>query len=494
MSALSDRFAPWGPGRLAPPGGLTDERLRVKIQRYKRAVAKRYRIIPPDKLDTLLPPGALHISTKVDGELWFLVKQGGEVALCAYNGRVITGVPVTDEAAAQLASVDQALIAGELFAALGRSDDRWRVHDVARALNDDAAAPKVGFKAFDLLELDGADAQALAYGERWERLSALLGGGRRSSTVTTVMGERDEAQRRYAQWVQSGKFEGLVVRSEHGLTYKIKPEIHVDAVVIGFGERNDAGLEDVRELHLALVRDDGSFHVIGPVGTGFSDAERVAWRARLEAMVVPSDYRMANREGTLARFVRPEIVVQIRVSDLLATDVADNPSTQMTLSFADGAWSPLQVLPIPSLIHPAFIRERDDKVPDAANVGLSQIWSYLPFAGRETTPTRARLPPSELLVRRVWTKTTKGKVAVRKFVLFATHKAEADDRYPPFVIFSTDYSPSRKDPLQTGVRVASTRERADAQVEAWIASNVKRGWSEVEPEPHAAVEDTEPNP
>ncbi|TNF31933.1 MAG: hypothetical protein EP329_11615 [Deltaproteobacteria bacterium] len=480
-SPFSDRFDAWGTARLAPVRALSDARLKAKLERYKRTVAKRYRVIFPDRLDQLLPAGQLHISTKVDGELWFLVKQDGAVALCAYNGRVIEGAPVTDEAAGQLAGVSDGVFPGELFAVLNpKGGGRPRVHDVARALKDPAAVAKVAFKPFDVVELDGADWQARTYADRWAKLTELFGAGRRCAPVTTVVGEPDEAVRRYAEWVASGRFEGMVVRSEQGLTFKVKPELDLDAVVIGFGERDALTGPEIRELHLALVRDDGSYHVLGPVGGGFSESDRVAWHQRLAPLEAPSSYRMANREGTLARFVRPEIVVQIKVSDLLASDVADNPATQMTLSWSPGdGWAPLQVLPLPSLIHPRFVGERTDKEPDAASCGLTQIWSYLPFEGVDTRPVRPTRPSGEVVYRRVWTKTTKGKVSVRKAIVVATRKAENDRRWPPYVAFFTDFSGGRKEPLQTSLRVASTEARALAAVEAWIADNVKRGWSEV---------------
>jgi len=481
-SPFSDRFEPWGDARLAPVRSLSDARLKAKLERYKRTVAKRYRVIFPDRLDQLLPAGQLHISTKVDGELWFLVKLEGAVALCAYNGRVIEGAPVTEEAASQLEGVSDAVIPGELFAVLNpKGGGRPRVHDVARALKDGSAVPKVAFKPFDIVEIDGVDWQGKTYADRFVKLTELFGRGRRCAPVTTVVGEGDEAIRRYADWVVSGRFEGMVVRSEQGLTFKVKPELELDAVVIGFGERDALTGPEVRELHLALVRDDGSYHVLGPVGGGFSESDRVAWHQRLAPLEAPSSYRMANREGTLARFVRPEIVVTIKVSDLLASDVADNPATQMTLAWSgDEGWSPLQVLPLPSLIHPVFVRERADKTPDAENCGLTQIWSYLPFEGRSTAPVRPTRPAGEVVYRRVWTKVTKGKTAVRKAVVVATHKAELDARWPPYVTFFTDFSAGRKEPLQTALRVASSEEKALAAVESWIAGNIKRGWSEVE--------------
>ncbi len=81
--------------------------------------------------------------------------------------------------------------------------------------------------------------------------------------------------------------------------------------------------------------------------------------------------------------------------------------------------------------------------------------------------------------RGVFAKETKDKVAVRKYAIVDTHKGD-DRNYPPYVVYFTDYSPGRKEPLQTALRAASSADKAAQQVELWLADNIKRGWNEVE--------------
>ncbi|PIE20062.1 MAG: hypothetical protein CSA66_01675 [Proteobacteria bacterium] len=481
MSALCKTLTAWAGGERGDVGAVDDARLLATLRRYKRTVAKRYRILFPEQLSEL-PPGRLFISTKVDGELWFLVKRAGEVALCAVNGRALIGQELVAEAASRLAGVSDGVFAGELLAT-SSGGDRPRVHDVSAALRDEARADRLRFEVFDVVELDGQDWQARDYEARWERIEALFGGGERCAPVTTVEGERDEAVRRWAEWVETRRFEGLVIRADQGATIKVKPAIYIDAVVVAFGEREELGRRIVRELNLALRRDDGSLHLLGAVGSGLDERMRREWHGRLSAMVVDSGYRMANRDRTLCRWVRPEIVVEVRVSDLLATDSADAATRRMTLSYDQArGYEPIAVMPLPSLIHPVFIRERADKEPTGADVGLDQIWRYLEFEARNDTPNRTVLPGSEVVDRKVWVKQSRGKRAVRKYVAWATHKHEADPRYPAFVVHFTDYSPGRKAPLQADLRVASTREALAAHVAAWTARNIKRGWKQAEDE------------
>jgi len=479
-SVFANDFRDYGTGRFAPPGSLTPSAILARMRHYKRTVAKRYKIVLPGEIADKMPDGNLYVSTKVDGELWFLCKLSGEVALVAPNGRVLQGVPVADEATEQLAAAGDIVVAGELFAVV--REGRPRVHHVASALRDPARAPTLGFKAFDLVTEDGEDWQQRPYPERYDRLSELFTGGRRAALVTTVEGATDAVLDSWDKWVNSGKFEGLVVRAD-GTTFKVKPTIHVDCVVLGFGERRTETTREVRELIVGLMREDGSWHVLGTVAGGLSDADRISWFRRLDAMLMPSEFRMANSEGTLCRFVRPEIVVQVRVSDLMDSDSRDAAVRRMTLRYdPEKGYAPLGIMPIVSLIHPVLEGERTDKPVEPAYVGLDQVYAYLPFEGKTDAPEDRKLSKSQLLERRVWTKAARGGgLAIRKLVSLETNKHDEDPSWPPFVVHFTDWSAGRKEPLKTTIRVASTRERLDAHAEAWIVKNIKRGWEEQTP-------------
>lgn len=487
----SNAFVPYAGGRKAPVGGLSDAALLDRLQRYKRQVAKRYRVLESSQIESALPKGDLWISPKLDGELWFLVRRGGDLALCAHNGRVLHGIPLLTALQAKLASAPDLLIAGELVAPI--ADGRPRSHHLATAFGDGAHAAALAFHAFDLVEDGGADALGRPYGERLARLQHLLG---ESGVVTTVTGDAAAAATHYREWVAAGRHEGLVVRSEQNITFKIKPHLTLDAVVVAYGERLVGEVRQLRELSLALRRDDGSFQVLGTVGGGFSEEDRVAWHRRLGAMESASSFRMANSEGTLSRFVRPELVVEVRCTDLLVSDGDDLPIRRMTLAWDPAAgWKPLGEQVTAVMLHPVFQRERPDKRPDAGDCGLTQLTSRIQF---EDEPAAAAAAGSATILKReVWSKETKGLVAVRKYVLIQTNKPGRD--HPPLVLFCTDFSPGRAEPLQTTLRTASDRAAADAQIADWIEDNIKKGWNPAgagapAPELPSAKESKRPKP
>ncbi|UJR81791.1 hypothetical protein [Sandaracinus amylolyticus] len=470
---------PYGTGRKAGVGALLDQDLLSRLKRYKRQVAKRYRVVEPDIVERALPSGEqLFISPKLDGELWFLVKREGDVALVAYNGRVLHGISVLSGIAKKLEGVSQIVIAGELVGASG--SERPRSHHVNTALSDTKLEGALSFHAFDLVEEDGADALSRNYEARHTRLLSLLGedAGARCTVVHTQRGEPSVVAQRYRDWVLADRFEGVVARSDRGLTYKIKPTSTVDLVVLAFGERITGNVKQVRELQVGLVREDGSFQLVGSVGTGLSEDDRVKWHAKLSAIEAKSSFRLANREGTLCRFVRPEIVVEVRVSDFLSSDGWDVPIRRMSLGWdPSSGWRAIGETRTAVPLHPVLLRERTDKTVDVGSVGMTQITAYLDDVAEEVVKATRRAS-AEVVRRAVFTKDAKGAVAVRKVVVVRTHK-EREGSHPPFVVFATDYSPGRKEPLQTTLRTASTFEGADAHVVAWLVENVKKGWNEV---------------
>ncbi|MFN7699988.1 MAG: hypothetical protein ACK5U8_18975 [Deltaproteobacteria bacterium] len=472
---------PWGGGFKAAVGALSDEALLEKLARYKRQVAKRYRVVEPDVIEQLLPSEELLLSPKLDGELWFLVKRGEDVALCAYNGRVLHGVAPLAGVKEHVSKLPDFIVAGELVASV--ASERARSFHTGAALSDPKGEPALSFHAFDLVEEGAQDRLGTPYEQRHAWLESALGGLPKESKVRVVLTERGDPKlvaSRYREWVLGNKFEGVVVRSQRGLTYKIKPTTTVDVVIVAFGERVTGDVRQVRELQVGLFRDDGTIQLVGSIGTGLSEDDRARWHQRLSAIEVKSAFRLANREGTLCRFVRPEIVIEMRVSDLLVTDAWDAPIRRMSLRLVgegEVRYEAVSELRTAVPLHPVILRERSDKKANATDAGMAQISSYLEEVGVEPIQAGARVA-AEVALRGVFTKETKGQVAVRKYLVIRTHK-EREGTHPPFAVFFSDFAAGRKEPLQSSLRTAATLEEARGHVERWLAENVKKGWAEV---------------
>lgn len=476
-----DGARPLGRGRQSPAGSLTDTELATMLRGYKRGVASRYRALVKDELLTSLPPGPLQISPKVDGELWFMVLDGGDAFLAAPSGRVVSGdVPVLEEARASASRAHtRSIIAGELYAA--KSSGRPRVGDLANAMGgeDKAAVERMAFVAFDALQGGAADGpeHTAVYSERIASLTRLFDGGKRVRAVKTeVVTGGEAAASLFEQWVEGGKGEGIVIRGSDELVYKAKPTISIDAAVIGYTESSE-GPDKVGSMLLGLMRDDGQMHVIGSCGN-IPTQERVALLPQLAAMHVASNYRHANNRGALYRFVRPELVVEIKVTDIQSEDSSGDPIERMILEWVDGAWRRVREFPGASILHPVFVRVRDDKRVDATDVRVAQVQERCLVEGLDRHASRLVLPASEIIRREVYTKTTKGELAVRKLVVWQTHKHDVAPElgYPAYVVQFTDFSAGRKDPLQREVKLASSPHEAARIADELIADGIKKGW------------------
>lgn len=455
---------------------LTDAALLETLQTYKRRVAGTYRALPPSRLGEIAA-APMWVTRKIDGETWFLARQpGGPVVLASPTGRVLAGdLPVLRQAAAL---PEGSIVAGELHARVeGR---RERVGDLAAALSADGAQAGEGiaFTAFDGVQLAGQPLP-IAYDERLQAMTACLPAASHLRVIEALaLNTGLEVFQHFESQVLPVGGEGLVVRHASGIVYKVKPEITLDTVVVGYTVKADQP-QACRSLLLALMRPDGPFVIVGACGNLGDDAQRRDWFTRLQPLNVATAFRRASDSGGLYQFVQPRWVAEFTVTDLQG-ELSDGkvPMTQVA-RFGDGGWTLAGSAASPSLIHPVFKRLREDKGADATGVRHAQLQEYLP--ARPDTPAGAggALPASTVLRREVWTKTTKGQLAVRKLLVWKTNKPEVSDRHPAYVVHWTDYSAGRAEPLDREVRPAPDEATAMQIAQDMIDANIKIGWEKV---------------
>ena len=473
---------PLGEGFRCPVDSLLDVELAARAGGYRRRVASSYRALSPDELH-YLPPGEMHVTPKMDGQLWYLVLDPDQAFLMSPRGAVLFGgLPLLKEAHGLLSKISRrTIIAGELIAL--RKEGRPRCGDIGAALGSDDDVGRIAFFGFDLLEggPSGKEGPFEAHDDRMAGVEALLGGGKRLRVVPQKKAHSpDEVAAIFREWAEGGKGEGLVARAADGRIYKVKPIIHIDCVVVGYTIRGEDPSQ-VRSVLLGLIREGGAVQLVGSCGNFGPVSSRQELLKQIQPLDAEADYRQASRDGALYRFVKPELVMEIRISDVQSEDSKGLPVRQMVLDFRDGRWKALRQMPSVSLIHPRFTRLREDKAVTREEVRIEQVLERCVVEGASSAVEALTLPPSELLRREVYVKTTKGQRAVRKLLVWCTHKQEASPDYPAFVTCLVDYSPGRKDPIKRTVKPAPTAEVALRIADELIAQNIKRGWDPVAP-------------
>ena len=486
MAALFDKDCgtTLGNGKIMPSGSLLDETLLATLVRYRRSVASGYSPVGLDELPTVFAAagkGEVFMSEKLDGELWFLVLHGKEMFLANSRGRVIHGkLPLLSEAQGPSKAIGDsiAIFAGELYAPSAAGKDRPRVADLAAALaGGKSKAEGLRFAVFDIVELRTEDEDLTSYGAKLEKLTALFGNGESLVVAATEKAESTGTiNDHYESSVLGGQAEGLVLRTDLGRIYKLKPEHTIDAVVVGFSER--AGkTKEVRSVSLALMRDDENFQLIGGCGTIGDSKTRAALHKKLTDIEVTGNFRQVSGDGALYRFVRPEVVVEVRVADIISLDSRDEAVRRLVVRYdGETGWVKGRLSAGVSLNNPVLSRIRDDKQATAEEVRFSQVEERCWVAPEEASTGFEQLPASKLIDRQVYTKETKGQVAVRKLLMWQTNKDKVSAEHPAFVVHWTDYSPGRKDPLQHTVRPAATKKDAERLAIGLIETNIKKGW------------------
>ena len=466
-------MAKLGKATIDPQGTFKNLDLMNQIVAYRKVVATNYVLTNPSEIERKLGI-PLMVSTKLDGELWFLLHDK-EWKLVSPTGRVISGdIEILAEATA--AKLDKtSIFAGELHI-LGES--RTRIADVTSALagGEKTKTESLAFKVFDVVTSPDVSAIGTAYTTRYEAISKLPSGknfGFISSTPTKASSEVAEM---FEKEVQAKGLEGLVARAEDGRSYKIKPTKELDAAILGFTERRDAdGALMIRSLLFGVMQDDGSWIPLTTTGNVGENDFRKELLGLLKPLVRPSSYRRTSQSsGVMYQLVEPTLIVELKCMDLQLEDFQGRAIKHPKLSFNSDGWKVAGWTNSASVHNSIVVRVRNDKACTYEDIGWNQLTRILPI---DTSSNEVAVGKSELIQRRVWTKEGSGKVDVRKLVMWKTNKEVVG--FPSFVIHWTDYSSTRKSPLDREVRLAPNEKEALKIVESMITENIKKGWNEV---------------
>ena len=296
---------------------------------------------------------------------------------------------------------------------------------------------------------------------------------------------KDEVQEIFDEWVGGEGAEGLVVHSESPIVWKVKERHTIDAAVIGYtlssanpslpSGRTGGGL--IRDLMFAVRRPDGLFQMFVLGSTGLTDEQRADIAQRLSTKHVESQYVLSDSRGIAYQMVKPELVFEISVLELVARGNDDKIKMNPLLKYDEAqGWLMEGTTPGVSVLGITLERERTDKQPNETDVRISQLTDICPF--EEVENSKLSTLNSQLLERHVYKKVSGEKVMLHKFLLWKTNK-EQSGRYPAYIIYHTDYSSARKEMIKRDMLYSNDEQQIRDLLAAEIADNVKKGWEEV---------------
>tara|TARA_B100000683_G_scaffold267291_1_gene300718 strand:- start:5678 stop:7030 length:1353 start_codon:yes stop_codon:yes gene_type:complete len=442
-------------------------------QDYKKKTASRYlSVSSEDILNKIIESDEFAVSKKYDGYLFLLHYDGVKSTLYNHGGKKFTNFELLKESDELLKGKCKDIIfAGELY--LHKDEGRSRSFDLASAL--DGKNNDIRFKVFDILTLDGVRKE-FKIRELDDKLNQLLKNGKSVSAIKrTFVNSRKEIESLFQDIVVKEKEEGIVVQSDNGPTYKIKPLITLDAVVVGFTEGEGIRQNKLKELLLAIKITENEYLTIVKVGNGFTDDQRDLIFKDLSEYKVDSNYIEVSSSNIAFTMVKPIKVVEFSCLDVYNQN-SKGSIKKMSLKFEKESYSAIYKKPSVSVTSPVFLCFREDKEVKIEDVGISQISKIVSLENNEKIDST--LKESEILHRQVYVKESKGIKKVRKFVVWKTNKDQSND-YPAYVYHYTDYSPERKDPLKKEIKVSNKQIEIENILKTEIESNIKKGWEKV---------------
>ena len=451
-----------------------DKKSADKAIFYKKEVCKNYISLNSDSINSQLPGAEFYVTRKYDGEMNLLFVNGDEAVIINRSGRVRQGLACIEDAKETLkaAGVNKAIFAAELF--VEESNGRTRVFNVLEALADKNKTGTLWLAVFDIIELNGESFKANSYKETYDKAKELFAKSRQCITVEcTICKTKADVKKIYTELVEEDGAEGIVVRTELPLVYKVKPRYTIDVVIVGYSEGETKG--QIRSLLIAMMPKEGEYQIIGKTGGGLNEEMRTEMFRQLEPMVMDSQYIETDSNHVAYHMVKPEIVIEIMINDVLF-ETSSGPLTNPILTIKEGAYAHKANINGISVIYPVFARFREDKKAVYDDVRLSQINAFS-YVENIDSDAQVSGKSSEILRREVYKKLSGTKLMVQKFVVWKTNKPEPD--FPAYVFHYTNYSSERNDPLQRDVTISNDEKQIMEIFVKSIEKNIKKGWEPV---------------
>ena len=442
---------------------------------YKKNVAGKFVLVEGAKLKQRIDGERFAVTRKIDGHMQVVFFVDNQVFMLNANGKQKAEQLKCLDAfaeAVKAAGLKQAIIAAELY--LPREGGRPRCGDVQAALADDAKRDQLALAPFDIIELDGEAWKAEHFSITHKKLTELFNSQLVQPVQMRSASSIDEVKEIYDEWVEGEGAEGLVVHSEAPIVWKVKTRHTIDAAVIGYTTA-DRG---IRDLMFAVRRPDGLFQMFVLGSTGLTDEQRAEIAQRLSTKHVESQYVLSDSRGIAYQMVKPELVFEISVLELVARGNDDKIKMNPLLKYDEAqGWLMEGTTPGVSALGITIDHERTDKQPNETDVRISQLTDICPFEEPEGGSALS-LQPSTLLERHVYKKVSGEKVMLHKFLLWKTNK-EQSGRYPAYIIYHTDFSSSRKELIKRDMLYSNDELQIRDLLAAEIADNIKKGWEEV---------------
>lgn len=474
--------------QLAQVNGVIDQTLMSVATEYRTVISRKYQNLPQSMVrQTFADESPVHCSVKYDGEQVFVYFEAEKNLCIAFNapsGRCRIGLPYLKALDEHLRKqqINKALLVGESYIP-HKQDRRTKVSDVIRATfsGDHDSQQKLSLAIYDIIMLDGKKFfdPGTGFDKNHSQLEKLFSAheGEKFHLVREAILPAKQVADFFTETTQNDKEEGIVVRSLSNATiYKLKPLITVDAVIVGYTEGECEGHYGVTSLLCALYDPTVKRMVIlGRIGSGFTDEERVRLLEELKESKVEAPLNMTDSSGRPISFVRPRLVVEIEGESLVSENSTGQAVQAQVFTYQAGtsSYEFHGLCDFPMLTHMRYLRPRDDKNWQDGGARPEQIGTTTNIQVAQTSQKNLGKPT--VLERHVYSKKGPKGESIRKAILVQTNSPQ---KYA-YLVHWSDFSPGRKIPLESSLEVANTLERAQQLLQQKLSTEIKKGWEKI---------------
>jgi len=166
------------------------------------------------------------------------------------------------------------------------------------------------------------------------------------------------ARKIWEQFVDLIGYEGLVIRFNESI-YKLKPFAEVDAMVLAYNKEKSLAEGEVSSLHIALMREDGTFIEIGDVASGLKSVEKKLLFSTIEFTRISEDASKI--------WVKPGIILTVRCTEFMRS------VKNKVYRFKGDGYEVIGTESFYRLRHPRVMAFRPDKTVSPKDLSINQI-------------------------------------------------------------------------------------------------------------------------
>ena len=236
------------------------------VKKYKNSVIRQFIFIPKEEINSLDNKKDWWVSKKIDGQLWFYVRDDKTSKIINSNESDISGKTnaIIKELDKKFKSQKNLILAGELYFF---TSERERYGDTISCLGDNSKLDKLRYGIFDIVY---SEKKFSTFQDKYNFLvnEFEISNKNLVHTVEHIKTPQNNIDKYFIENIEKKGFEGLIVR-DNSTIYKIKTEETGDFLITGFTVGEKANY--IRSVSLGVYLNDHEIIHVGSCGSFASE-------------------------------------------------------------------------------------------------------------------------------------------------------------------------------------------------------------------------------